>query len=211
MARARLVQLGGFQLDHTSGELIRDGRKVRLPTQSLQILQVLLEHPGELVTRDELRQRLWTADTFVDFDAGLNNAVKKLRDALEDSSERPRFIETVPRRGYRLIVSPEVPQPARPRRRVLVGLGVLAPLAIAVALSLGAARSWLVPGPDGTPPRAPNPDAHDAYLRGRFEWKLRTADGSRKAIQSFEEAIKKDPQYAPAYSGLSDAYRFLDL
>ena len=154
MACARLVQLGGFQLDQTSGELIKDGRKVRLPTQSLQILQVLLEHPGELVTRDELRERLWTADTFVDFDAGLNNAVKKLRDALEDSSEHPRFIETVPRRGYRLIVLPEVAQPARPRRRVLVGVGVLASLAIGVALSLGASRSWLVPEPDGTPPPA---------------------------------------------------------
>jgi DNA-binding winged helix-turn-helix (wHTH) protein len=89
MASARLAQLGDFQLDHASGELIRDGRRVRLPTQSLQILQVLLEHPGELVTRDQLRERLWTADTFVDFDEGLNNAVKKLRDALEDSSEHP--------------------------------------------------------------------------------------------------------------------------
>ena len=215
MASARLVQLGGFQLDHVSGELSRGGRKVRLPTQSLRILQVLLEHPGELVTRDELRERLWTADTFVDFDAGLNNAVKKLRDALEDSSEHPRFIETIPRRGYRLIALPEVPEPARPRRRILVGVGVLASLAIGGALSLGAARSWLVTGPDSTAPlpraRPVNPDAHNAYLRGRLELKLRTADGLRKAIQSFEEAIKEDPQYAPAYSGLSEAYRFLDL
>lgn len=132
MAGARLVQLGGFQLDHVSGELSRGGRKVRLPTQSLRILQVLLEHPGELVTRDELRGRLWTADTFVDFDAGLNNAVNKLRDALEDSSEHPRFIETVPRRGYRLIVLPEVPESARPRRRVLVGVGALALLSVGV-------------------------------------------------------------------------------
>ena len=152
MACGRLVQLGGFQLDDASGELSRDGRKVRLPTQSFRILQVLLEHPGELVTRDVLRERLWTADTFVDFDAGLNNAVKKLRDALEDTSEHPRFIETLPRRGYRLIVLPEVPEPARPRRRVLVGVGVLALLSIGVALSPGAPRSWLVPRPGGTPP-----------------------------------------------------------
>jgi DNA-binding winged helix-turn-helix (wHTH) protein len=72
---------------------------------------VLLEHAGDLVTREAQRQRLWTAGTFVDFDSGLNNAVEKLRDALEDSSEQPWFIETIPRCGYRLIVSAEVPSP----------------------------------------------------------------------------------------------------
>src|SRR5262245_54703965 len=99
----RSAQFAGFQLDSDSGELSRNGRKLRLPDHPFRIRQVLLERPGEVVTRDELRERLWPADTFVDFDAGLNNAVKKLRDALEDSSEHPRFVETVPRRGYRLI------------------------------------------------------------------------------------------------------------
>jgi DNA-binding winged helix-turn-helix (wHTH) protein/TolB-like protein/Tfp pilus assembly protein PilF len=154
MAPVRLVRFGGVELDHRSGELSRNGHKVRLPTQSLQILQVLLEHPGELVTRDELRERLWKADTFVDFDAGLNNAVKKLRDALEDSSEHPRFIETIPRRGYRLIVVPEVPEPAGQRRWGLVGVGVLTLIAIGVALSLGATRFASVRRPDSAPPSA---------------------------------------------------------
>lgn len=81
----------------------KQGVKVRLPNQSFQILSLLLEHPGEVVTREELRQKLWPADTFVDFDTGLASAVKRLREALGDSAENPRFVETLPRRGYRFI------------------------------------------------------------------------------------------------------------
>ena len=344
---ARHVRLGDFQLDSDSGELSRNGRKVRLPDQSFRVLQVLLERPGELVTRDELRERLWTPDTFVDFDAGLNNAVKKLRDALDDSSEHPRFIETVPRRGYRLIV----PIDTR-RRRVRAVSVVVAIAALAVAVSLETSRTWLArrlglsaqapaihslvvmpflnltgdanqeyfvdgvtdalttnlaqistlrvisrtsamhykgaakrltdiarelevdAAVEGTVSRvgervvvraqliqaagdrhlwvetferderdllmlqadialaiaravrlqirpdeqqrvararAVNPEAYDGYLRGRFEWTRRTPEGMLKAIKYFEESIAKDPRYAPAYSGLSDTYRFLDL
>jgi TolB-like protein/DNA-binding winged helix-turn-helix (wHTH) protein/tetratricopeptide (TPR) repeat protein len=97
------LRFGVFQLDPTTGELLRAGRQVRLQEQPFKILMLLLERPGELVTRDDLRQQLWPADTFVDFDDGVNAAVKKLRFALGDSSENPRFIETIPRRGYRFI------------------------------------------------------------------------------------------------------------
>lgn len=97
------VRFGVFDLDLRTGELRKRGAKVRLQDQPFQVLAILLEKRGELVTREDLRQRLWTADTFVDFDHGLNKAINKLRDALGDSAVSPRFIETVARRGYRFI------------------------------------------------------------------------------------------------------------
>jgi Tol biopolymer transport system component/DNA-binding winged helix-turn-helix (wHTH) protein len=98
------MRFGIFEADLRAGELRRNGIKIRLQEQPFQVLAILLERPGELVTREELRSRLWPADTFVDFDHGLNAAVKRLRDALSDSAENPRFIETLARRGYRLLV-----------------------------------------------------------------------------------------------------------
>jgi adenylate cyclase len=97
------VRFGEFELDQHSGELRRNGTKVRLQEQPLRILQILLEQPGKLVPREELQQRIWPSDTFVDFDHGINNAVKRLREALSDTAETPRYIETLPRRGYRFI------------------------------------------------------------------------------------------------------------
>src|SRR5271168_1758655 len=98
------LRFGVFELDTASGELWRDGKaQPRLRDQALQILQMLLEHPRELVTREKLRDRLWSSDTFVDFDHGLNTAVNQLRSAFGDSAANPRFIQTVPRRGYRFI------------------------------------------------------------------------------------------------------------
>ena len=88
----------------------KHGIRLKIQDQPFQVLAILLEHPGEVVTREELRQKLWPADTFVDFDTGLNSAIKKLRDALSDSAEEPRYIETLPRRGYRFIA------PGRKRR-----------------------------------------------------------------------------------------------
>ena len=88
---------------YSRGELRKKGLRIRLQEQPLQVLSVLLQHPGEVVTREQLRSELWPADTFVDFDNGLNTAINKLREALGDSSSSPRFIETVPRRGYRFI------------------------------------------------------------------------------------------------------------
>ena len=100
---APVFRFGIFELDTQSGELRRHGLKVRLPDQSFQILKTLIGRPGEVVTRDELRHVLWTAETFVDFEVGLNSAVRKLREALDDSPDTPRFVETLPRRGYRFI------------------------------------------------------------------------------------------------------------
>lgn len=100
---SRVVRFGAFQLDLRSGELVGGGNRQILADQPLKILALLLQHPGEIVLRDELRQQLWSSDTYVDFEHGLNAAVKRLRVALGDSADAPRYIETVPRRGYRLI------------------------------------------------------------------------------------------------------------
>jgi len=98
-----VIRFGLFELDLKSGQLRKNGSRIRIPQQPLQVLGLLLERPGEVVTREELRQRLWSPDTFVDFDHGLNKSVQKLRDALGDLAESPRFIETIPRVGYRFI------------------------------------------------------------------------------------------------------------
>lgn len=103
----RLVRFGEFEVDQRAGLLKRRGQRVRLQEIPFQILAVLLEHAGEVVTREELRERLWPADTFVDFDASLNTALKKLRQALEDPADEPLYVKTVPRRGYRFIAQLE--------------------------------------------------------------------------------------------------------
>jgi DNA-binding winged helix-turn-helix (wHTH) protein/Tol biopolymer transport system component len=98
-----VIRFGLFELDLKAGQLNRNGTRLRLPQQPLQLLSMLLERPGEIITRDELRQRLWSSDVFVDFDHGLNKSIQKLRDALGDSASSPRYIETIPRVGYRFI------------------------------------------------------------------------------------------------------------
>lgn len=117
-----VLHFGPFQVDLASGELHKHGVKLRLQEQPFQILVMLLQNPGEVVTRDELRNKLWSLDTFVDFDVGLNNAVLRLRNVLGDSADSPRFIETLPRRGYRFIgqvdgrVAAQVHEDARPSK-----------------------------------------------------------------------------------------------
>ena len=99
----RVIRFGVFELDVRAGELRKNGTRVRLQEQPLQLLVTLLERPGDVLTRDELRQKLWPADTFVDFDHSLNTAINKIREALGDSAASPRYVETLARRGYRFI------------------------------------------------------------------------------------------------------------
>ncbi len=152
------VRFATFEVDLRSGELHKQGIKIKLHDQPFQVLTMLLEHPGELVTREQLHQKLWPSDTFVDFDVGLNSAIKRLRDALGDSAEEPRYIETLPRRGYRFVAPvathpqgiPQTQVPAEPATEVRV-----APEAIATSGSnvspvphrvRGARLAWLLPG-----------------------------------------------------------------
>ena len=106
-ARARIVRFGTFEADLGAGELRKSGAKIKVHGQPFEVLVLLLERPGEIVPREELRQRLWPTDTFVDFDHGVNTAINRLREALGDSAENPRYIETVPRRGYRFVAPVE--------------------------------------------------------------------------------------------------------
>src|ERR1700726_4271067 len=100
---SRQLRTGLFEIDLASGQLRKNGRRLPLQEQPFRVLAMLLERPGEVVTRQELKASLWPADTYVGFDEGLNTAIRKLRTALGDSAGNPRFIETLPRRGYRFI------------------------------------------------------------------------------------------------------------
>ena len=154
--RARSNRFGAFEVDLRSGELYKHGVRLKLQAQPFQVLTVLLRRAGDVVTREELRQELWPADTFVDFDTGLNSAIKKLRDVLADSAEEPRYIETLPRRGYRFIAHVEngdlpapvpiekrlatvppiapKPQPSN-KRRMLLAVGIAAFLIVAALVT----------------------------------------------------------------------------
>jgi len=154
--QTRRTRFGPYEVDLRSGEVHKHGIRLKVQDQPFQVLALLLEHSGEVVTRDELRQKLWPADTFVDFDTGLNSAIKKLRDVLSDSADEPRYIETLPRRGYRFIAPVEngpqpksapvelrvVPalalaEPIRPwyKRRLVVAAGIAALLVVAALVT----------------------------------------------------------------------------
>src|ERR1700758_1288625 len=166
------IRFGVFELDLRAGELRKQGVRIRLQEQPLLILQTLLERPGEIVTREELIAKIWPEGTFVDFDHGLHSAMKRLRDALGDSADSPRFVETLARRGYRfiapvdvpaqpaiLVPSPPVeslptpapdgedqPQPRNPAKKiVLAGLViVVAAFVFCFAFNVGGLRNWLL-------------------------------------------------------------------
>jgi DNA-binding winged helix-turn-helix (wHTH) protein len=122
------VRFGEFELDLRSGELFRTRLRVPLPEQPLRLLELLVEQAGAVVSREDLRARLWPADTFVDFEHGLNAAVKRLRGALRDSADNPRFIQTVPKRGYRFIapvgVTPGVQAAAPESAKIEAGVSL---------------------------------------------------------------------------------------
>ncbi len=147
----QVIRFGVYEADLRAGELRKQGLRIRLPDQPFQVLAILLEQPGDVVTREELQKRLWPDGTFVDFEQGLNAAVKRLREALGDSPENPRFIETLARRGYRFIAPVDglVPVSAKPRVLKLERIGIvgaLAVLAALVALNVGGWRERIFGG-----------------------------------------------------------------
>jgi DNA-binding winged helix-turn-helix (wHTH) protein len=132
---SNVVRFDVFEVDLRAQEVYKAGRKVKLQVQPFQVLAMLLEQPGEVVTREEMQKRLWPADTFVDFDHSVNTAIKKLRQALGDDQKKPRFVETLPKRGYRFLVS--VKKPAT--NSAVAEKQVAAP----AATKDGAASSWV--------------------------------------------------------------------
>src|SRR5437763_9112351 len=158
---ARLLRFDNFELDTRAGELRKGGIKLRLQGQPLQVLATLMERAGNLVTREQLRAQLWPADTFVDFDHSLHNAIARIRAVLGDCAEQPRYIETMPRRGYRFIAAVEVvgvsqpeldakldpphevAQPSPPTTRH--NLRLIVPIALSV-LVVAACTLWYIRG-----------------------------------------------------------------
>ena len=297
-----IVRFGAFELDQDAGLLRRNGTVIRLQDQPLQILRILLEQPGRTVSREELQKRIWPSDTFVDFDHGINNAIKRLREALGDTAENPRYIETLPRRGYRfveeiqpnekglrsvavlplenlsrdpeqeyfadglteaLITSlaqikalrvvsrttamhykgarrplPEIARELgvevviegtviRSGERVRISaqlieaasdshlwaesyerdlrdvLQLQSEIARAVARSV---ETRLTPSEQQQLSRMPtvDPEAYEAYLKGRYYWNKRSGEAVKKGVEYFQQAIRKDPGYAPPYAALAD-------
>src|SRR5947207_5533049 len=297
-----MVHFGEFELDAAAGQLYRKGAKLRLQEQPLQILEILLQHPGKVIAREELREKTWPSDTFVDFDHGINNAIKRLREALGDNTETPRYIETLPRRGYRFIgkIEREAPRfrslavlplenlsrdpeqeyfaegltealittlakigelrvvsrtsamvykdARKPLReiarelevdvivegtvlragdRVRITAQLIDPekethlwaesyqrhlrdvLDLHAELGQSIARQVQVKLPPQeqaqlAQSRPVNPEAYEAYLKGRYHWNRRSREGLPKGAQYFQEAIAKDAGYAAAYARLAD-------
>ncbi len=147
------VRVGIFEVDLRTGELRKQGLKIKLQEQPFQTLAMLLKHPGEVVTREELRNKLWPSDTFVDFDNGLNKAINRLREVLGDSADRPRYIETLPRRGYRFVAAVDAGTGlARPREgralpykfAALAATAVVVIVAALLALNVAGSRDRLM-------------------------------------------------------------------
>src|ERR1700756_4698114 len=131
---AQIIRFGVFEVDLQTGELRKNGAKVPLQGQPFQVCAILLEQSGALVTREELRQKDWPADNFVDFDHALNTAITKIRLALGDDADNPRFVETLPRRGYRFIAPVDKPSPQAVRHPRLLKYAIVA---VAVLLLTG--------------------------------------------------------------------------
>jgi DNA-binding winged helix-turn-helix (wHTH) protein/Tfp pilus assembly protein PilF len=235
MPHAKEIQFEGWTLKVDSGDLVRDGHRVRLRKQSQQVLEALLERPGEVVTREQLIARLWPRGV-VDFETGLNSAIGRLRRALDDDAQAPRYIETLPRRGYRFIghatVANEMENvaptaladraglknaPARRPRLTLMAIG--AAIAIALAGSTIVATKHLpASSPAGAAARrsaasssrndtasSPNAAATERYRLGRYFLGRRKAGDLERAQEHFEAAIALDPDFAEAYAGLASA------
>jgi DNA-binding winged helix-turn-helix (wHTH) protein/TolB-like protein len=145
MAMSRRTRFGAFEFDTATGELRREGREVRLQSQPAQVLRLLVEHAGEVVTRDTLRAAIWGDDTFVDFDKGLNFAIGQVRAALGDSAEAPTYVRTFPKRGYQFIAPVEE---AAPAPRVAMRRSVwIAATAFGLVLVAAAGWMWQARGP----------------------------------------------------------------
>jgi DNA-binding winged helix-turn-helix (wHTH) protein/tetratricopeptide (TPR) repeat protein len=200
------LQFDGWTVNRVSGEITRDGRSARLPQQVLRILIELADRAGEIVTREHLVKALWPQGV-VDFDNGLNVAMRKLRVALDDVGDAPKYIETLPKVGYRFI------------GHVGTGAAVVGgvrrvprwwPVPVVAVALVSALVVWWWQRPDSDVPAAaarhvPSPRAQELYVQGMHERSRRDIDATALALEKLEAAIKEDPEYAEAWAGYSRA------
>ncbi len=232
------IRFGVFEADLGTGELRRNGVKVRLQDLPFRVLAVLLARPGVVITREEFRQALWPPDVFVDFEQGISSAIMRLRDALRDSADNPVFVETIERRGYRWIGPLHPPEPAAEKSpvqevlpkelpveavprppvsnawRKLIFVPPLLALFFAAWIFRPGYRTAQVGAKSVTPAtrivRPPaSREAEDFYLKGLFYWNKRTPESLNQAVDAFTQAIARDPNYSDAYVGLADCYNLL--
>jgi DNA-binding winged helix-turn-helix (wHTH) protein/Tfp pilus assembly protein PilF len=226
-----VVRFGVFEADLSSGELRKNGVRVKIQELPFRALKLLVSHPNEVLSRDEIRRALWPENVFVDFDRGISSAVNRLRDALGDSADNPIFIETVERRGYRWIAPVHTPRPLIPAKPILVHSGtqsqqpshqwgwifVIPIVVVLVAMWRFDPAGRPAKASDGKPARPASAsekplqssEAGQFYLKGRFYWQKRTPEGLNKAVDYFTQAIVHDANYAPAYVGLADCYNLM--
>ncbi|MEO7134731.1 MAG: winged helix-turn-helix domain-containing protein [Vicinamibacterales bacterium] len=227
----RVAAFGVFEVELQTGKLRKHGRTIRLQRQPFEVLRLLIEHHGQPVSREDLRAQLWPSDVVIDFDQSVNKSITKLRDALGDSAASPRFIETLPKRGYRFIapvtidirrqalMDPPAPaaMPESPvavvlpqttfKPLMLLPVAVMMGLVIALLASAGSSRR---PSGAGAPPTAAVPDAaRELYERGRVAASRRSEEGLRNAVELFNRAISLAPGYDAAYVGAADAWSLL--
>jgi DNA-binding winged helix-turn-helix (wHTH) protein/tetratricopeptide (TPR) repeat protein len=202
------IRFEGWSLQRATGELTRDTRRIRLQSQPLQVLEALLARPGELVTREDLIARLWPRGV-VDYDTALNSAVRRLRIALGDSADSPRYIETIPKRGYRFIGCLEAP--VRPERMVPLRRRGW-PTVAALVLVLGCTPFVLNSSVTATPGRAAGQpaslsvQASDHFQLARFFFQRRSEGDLERARSNLVAATALDPGSAPAWALLSSVY-----
>lgn len=220
MDTSRELHFDGWTLYTAAGELVKDATRIRLQSQPLQILVALLACPGELVTREQLIARLWPRG-IVDFDTALNSAVHRLRTALGDHPDSPRYIETIPRRGYRFIGRLDTPPVAPPAtvepealpaagpvptpRRWLPAAAALVLVVLAVAAVLSLRTGDRSPANDA-PGVAVSEAAQERYLRAEHFFQRRAPGDIERARKYFSEAVEIEPGFARAWAGLASAY-----
>jgi DNA-binding winged helix-turn-helix (wHTH) protein/tetratricopeptide (TPR) repeat protein len=207
-----LTRFGTFELDSTSGELRKRGRKIRLPNQPFQVLRLLVERAGDIVTREELQRMLWPSDTFVDFDIGLNSAIRQVRSALGDSAKNPIFVETVSRRGYRFVATASHPSVSG---RVNVWQQVFDAAVTGTSrdphVALLATHEILqkLKGDERwrfSSERSANCDFREAYLRGRYYWNQRTPEALLRSYYFLSLALDKEHDSPKNNAALADWY-----
>jgi tetratricopeptide (TPR) repeat protein len=228
----RIVRFGVFEVDLQTGELRRAGLRINLQAQPFRVLSLLLERPGEIVTRAEIVQVLWGNGIFVDFDQSVGAVIRKLRAALGDSATAPRYIETLRHRGYRFLLPCEtddapsglarvsaapIPGVNSPVRGSHISIGLSAAMALALILllwsvrpseSAGSSQNEIAHKASKSPQ---NVEAYLAYQKGRYLWRTRAAAAVETSIEYFQQALDLDPDYAPAYAGIADAYAILNF